>query len=115
MMTAISELQSPSEMMPVECTRSVRSYSTISVRISTSMRAAIEECAIQRGISASEVARIAIEKELGIRNGVWIDLPDAILGRIETDVLDGKFLSPGEAIRYYLVKGLGIDDSEVLE
>lgn len=97
-----------------EIPKGVRAYSTISIRLPVHLRSAIDERSISRGISSSELARSAIEKELGIRNGFWIDLPDAVTNRLETDVESGLFINIEEAIRYYPVKCLRIEDAEVL-
>lgn len=97
-----------------EIPKTVRAYSTISVRLPVHLKSAIDERSIARGISSSELARSAIEKELGIRSRVWIDLPDAVMKRLESDVESGLFISIDEAIRYYLVKCLRIEDAEVL-
>lgn len=95
--------------------KNVRVFSTISVRLPVHVRSAIDEQSISRGISSSEFARSAIEKELGIRRGIWIDLPDAVMKRLESDVGSGVFINIDEAIRYYLVKCLRMEDAEVLE
>lgn len=85
----------------------------LTLRMDIDLREAVDRRAMEMGITASELVRLAIAGEMGNDCGIRVMLPSELLRQIDSEVEHGLFLDRDDAIRHYLRVGMNITSAEV--
>lgn len=80
----------------------------LTLRMDIDLREAVDRRAIEMGITASELVRLAIKGEMDREHGFRVMLPSEMLRQIDSDVEKGLFLDRDDAVRHYLRIGMDV-------